>query len=328
MFGRPPAHSHDRSHLLGERSRLFDIALASLLVVAVLGSSTALGGASAAGLLPESRAPSTAGQSALVAEEAAVCTQLQSNTSLDRTYAYAYNITTGNQSITTNQSNVTEPPSNTSRIAREHAGSYPNDTVGGGQLIAAWISICDSPEFQSIYTAATAEGDDGVQTNLGLNASSGIFQASYSFIYLASCNNPSNFSSTACEWVTNWYVTLTNGTVQGPITTSGGPGGGSPGPIITSPGPKGGAGVPPLIGLPGLQGYVVVLVIAAAIGGLVAARLRTRGLRTDGLETEAPPSARTTRHTVRVAGLETQPRVVRPVVPTIQVSDDPLDDVY
>jgi len=208
----------------GQRYRGSPVRLSTPTLVLVLAAIPVLligGGTMVTHVAPVSQKAQGAAPFSAALSENSVCPTIQSNTSLDRTYAYAYAQINGNQSNQT-------PPSNSSGAAP--AGSYPNVTIGEQQLVAAWTSICDSQEYQSIYNEIYSKGGSGgVTSNLQPNGSTGILQAIYGFIFLASCNSPANFSTSGCEYLTNWYVNLTNGSVAGPFTTSGGTPLGGPG---------------------------------------------------------------------------------------------------
>jgi hypothetical protein len=141
--------------------------------------------------------------------ESAACARIDSNASLDSVYASIYS---GLPPI--GQGGLTGP--NQSALAGQNA--YPNLTAGESQLVAAWTAICDSPSFTSL-DARWGAGALGTGYQL---LASGFYEASFQFIYHASCSNSSDNSSSGCEWITTWNVNLSSGGVSGPVTTGAG----------------------------------------------------------------------------------------------------------
>jgi hypothetical protein len=278
-----------------------------MLAVILLGSMLAIG----ATFLPSATAGLNSGSSSAVRElgapETATCAAITSNASLNQTYISMYQ----NSSGSTNS-------------------SYPNVSVGEQQLHDAWVSVCESGPFRTLYqqVISNPSAKGSLSSGLGQNGTTGEYEAVFGFTYFASCSNPSDFSSSGCEYVTNWYVDLGTGSITGPVTIAETPLGSSPGTNGTAPSHGGGSGVPPVLGLPGVDGYAVLVVAAAIVGSLVAVRLRTRGRETIPPEGSSPPSDRPTPRAAESASPGTLPRLAIPQPATARLSEDPLGDVY
>jgi hypothetical protein len=247
--------------------------------------------------------------------ETPVCATIATNVSLNRTYSYAYNASQsgGGNFSSTNQS-----------------GSYPNLTVGDQQLHSAWVSICESPQFSTLYVQFGAQA---LTKNLEPNASSGHYQASFTFLYLASCNTPTNFSSSGCEYLTAWYVDLFSGQMNGPITSSGGTPGGT-GNTGGTPGGSNPGGTPSSHRAVPLW-YTFALIgalVGALVVAVVAVTVRSRSKRTDPDDDELQsaligitPAASGAVAAVRRAEPNGGSSTAEAIEP---VASDPLQDVY
>jgi hypothetical protein len=287
------------------------VALVGLLVAVIVGSTFALGSSS---LIEGSHPGAHPALRDQVAAETATCASINSNVSLNRTYLYVYQNLSG--------SNSSAGPNGTPGVGQ---AGYPNVSTGERQLHDAWVSICESAAYETLYQQF---GSAGITSGLQLDGSSGHYDADYGYIYLASCSNSADFSSTGCEYLTSWYIDLATGGVTGPITTSGGTPLGGPGSNGTSQAPGGGIGAPPLFGLPGIEGYVVLVAIAAAVGSLVAVRLRARGRDSELPTRSDPPSDPSKPRATAIASFGTPSRQLRGEAPRTEASDDPLGDVY
>jgi hypothetical protein len=248
----------------GRESRPWRFILVGVLAIVLLGATVANG----ATLRPSAPVGFDSGTSTTlreqVATETSACAKINSNDSLNQTYLSVYL----NLPITPNSSrgtNATPPP--------PRAG-YPNASTGERQLHDAWVSICESAEYVALYELFL-QPDSGSGQTTGLqqtNGTTGDYETQYGFVYGASCSNASDFGGDACDYQTNWYADLVTGGVTGPITARDGPLPGDPRTGIQ----HGVGGIPPVLGLPGIGGYVISILIAAAVVGLVVVRVRSR----------------------------------------------------
>ncbi|MCI4317436.1 MAG: hypothetical protein L3J96_02765 [Thermoplasmata archaeon] len=208
--------------------------------------------------------------------------------------------------------------------------SYPNISVGERQLHDAWVSICESGPFQTLYNqiASNPSANGGFTSELGQNGSTGEYDAVFGFNYLASCSDAMDFSSSGCDYLTRWFVDLGTGSAAGPVTIAETPLGSSPGTNATAPSKGAGAGVPPILGLSSYEGYAVLVAIAVAVGSAFAVGLRRSPGRSSKAKA-ASPTVPPTAHEVRRPPPEgTNLPLVRLDPPRIPTSEDPLGDVY
>jgi hypothetical protein len=273
----------------------------------LLGSMIAIGATFLPSALTGPKSGTSQAVRGLVAPETATCASINSNASLNQTYFSMYQ----NSSGSTNR-------------------SYPNISVGEQQLHDAWVSICESGPYMSLYDQVISNPSamGSFSSGSGQNGTTGEYEAVFGFTYLASCSNPSDFGSSGCEYVTNWYVDLGTGSTTGPVTIAETPLGSSPGTNGTAPPHGGGSDVPPVLGLPGVDGYAVLVVAAAIVGSLVAVRQRTRGREANPPEGSSPPSDRPTPRAAESAIPGTRPRPAIPQPVPARLSEDPLGDVY
>jgi hypothetical protein len=230
--------------------------------------------------------------------ETPACASIQNNSTLNQTYDGVY------QAL----------PAGNGQPNESGRASYPNETVGEQWLLNAWLGVCETSTFTSEYTDPQPRVfDTGVQ----LNNTSGHFEAWYVIHFEATCGNPTNYSTGACQFFSRWVVDLTNGHLLGQYTSSGTP----QSPASNGTAPVGGPGsldFPPLSG-----GLLSLAVLATATGGgvvcIIALYLRRR------------PPARSLENKQRATFDDSDPgesvdRVPSPVANPGQ--DDPLSDVY
>jgi hypothetical protein len=191
------------------------------------------------------------------------CAAILSNASLDSTYAAVYS------NLPNVTRNSTSGPNETAPVGQV---GYPSLAVGGLQLQVAWNSICSSSAFQSTYRS---QGASAVQSGMSLNLTTGYFQASYGFAWPVPCTKAVG-SNEVCERSILWYVNLSTGAVNGPVTTNWG--------TAPLPGASGGSGsswiqaVSNELGPTGMWSLAaVVAALAVGLGGVgVASRHRRR----------------------------------------------------
>jgi hypothetical protein len=204
--------------------------------------------------------------------ERANCAAINSNQSLQSTYAGIYeNLPSGS----TNSTNG--PPSNPNKTSSPGQSSYPNVTTGTQQLVNAWISICDSPAYTALYEQW---GPTHTFGGSQLNGTTGHFQTFYGFNYPTPCTASGNSS---CGYATTWYVDLVTGNISGPwLTEDGTPLGSAPG-MSASPTSLDS----PII----VVSLVALVAIVAAAGTLGYIGLQNRRGRVPGTTLASPPAA-------------------------------------
>lgn len=194
-----------------------------------------------------------------VVSESLVCSKINPNSSLNSTYASIYNgLPTGSGGHSHGLNSTTET----------NQSGYPNLTVGGQQLIDAWISICESSVYQALYNEYGAKN---ITSGSQLNGSTGHYQVDYGFVYYAACPSGSSSGNDSCELFTTWYVDLVTGSVDGPVTTEGGTPLGTP--------QTGGPSLVSILGVPSRIVYSLLAagITAAGLGVMVVAIARRRG---------------------------------------------------
>jgi len=129
------------------------------------------------------------------------------------------------------------------------------------------------------------------------NGTTGDYETQYGFVYGASCSNASDFGGDACEYQTNWYADLVTGGVTGPITARDVPLPGDPRTGIQ----HGVGGIPPVLGLPGIGGYLIAILIAAAVVGLVVVGVGSRRSGTTAPDSSTPAATRRTAGAMEIA---------------------------
>lgn len=280
-------------------------------VLAVLGlllfSSPFLGGSSSSHTAPAARLVALASSGG--SQERATCASINSNASLQANYDSIYSgLPPANQSGAGN---------NSSEVGQ---AGYPNTTVGGAQLIAAWTAICESSAYLSLLAQF---GASAATSGEQLNGATGHYQAIFGLAYQTTCTNQPGFE---CGYQTNWYVDLVNGAVTGPITTSDGPPLGTP--HSQAPGSSG----PTVLGQPARDVYVGAAsagLLAIALVAVVTAR-RRRGSEATAKGTEGALRSRGDPPAVPGQDGGRASAATPPKAPAVETVDDsdPLGDVY
>jgi len=150
--------------------------------------------------------------------ESTSCTTINSNSSLANSYTGFYN------SLANDSPNWGGGGPNSS-IPVNQSG-YRNATAGGEMVIEAWISICSSSAYTSLYDQW---GPSSV-TGGGELLANGHYEFTYGIYFHASCTNPVDSSNDDCGYETDWNLDLVTGVVTGPTTTNEGPPLGGPPP--------------------------------------------------------------------------------------------------
>ena len=210
--------------------------------------------------------------------EAAVCATINSNASLRQSYVGFYDSLANDSPNWGGMGPNSTPPVNQS--------GYQNASAGSQMVVDAWISICESPAYTTLYRQW---GPSAVTSGSEL-AANGHYLFLYGIYFHASCTNPNDTSSSECGYETDWTLDLVTGSVTGPVTTNEGPPLGGPRPAPPSSGSSswnlGGLSAPWLATI-----SVAVLLGAVAVAAVVLRRLRRRGRRPPRRSAVSAPDA-------------------------------------
>ena len=197
-----------------------------------------------------------------VVSESPTCAAINSNTSLESSYAGLY------YSLANNSPNWGVGPNMTTPV---NQSGYRNVTAGGQMVVDAWISICDSSQYTLLYTQW---GRNSTSGGGELDGANGHYLFFYGFAYQLACPNLANSSAAPCSFETSWSVDLVTGAVVGPTTTNHGNLHSHPLPYS----PPGGTNSSSILSLSPDQLYAVLGVTAAAVALLgVFVMRRARG---------------------------------------------------
>lgn len=297
----------------GTRPHRAVIALVVFCVAVGLGAANlALAGPlrNAANLAGPDRVPLTTGP-------APECGAINSNATLNDTYAGMY-ANLPNVSGSWSPSSNTTPPVNQS--------GYPSVPVGEEQLIGAWLSICHSPAYVSDFASL---GSSSLTSGLRLNGTTGYYQATYGFEWSSSC--PSGSQSFPCQRSITWYVNLATGAVDGPLTSEWSPPPLGPSPVVSAPAPS-----TPGHSVFGLSPAVVdVLVAVGLLAGAIGVTAAVRAWR-PGRSSSSRPSAtephdlgeNAPERSTRAGDGSTEPEGSSDADVRDDPPSDPLGDVY
>lgn len=202
--------------------------------------------------------------------ETAVCATINSNASLRQSYVGFYDSLANDSPNWGGTGPNSTPPVNQS--------GYRNASAGGQMVVDAWISICESPAYTTLYRQW---GPTAVTSGSEL-AANGHYLFLYGIYFHASCTNPNDTASSECGYETDWTLDLVTGSVTGPVTTNEGPPLGGP-PLAP---PSSGSSSWSFGGLSAL--WLATVAVAALLGAVAAAALVLTQLRRRGRRPPQP----------------------------------------